>query len=191
MSSAASPVAASWSASAAARTSIHSNAGRMTWLFLSTATTVAEVESTPMPTIASAGTPDFWTAPRTEVMMHSHHSLGLCSARPDRGKVVFHSVATEASSLPSVSKTPARAPPVPMSMPSRYGPLVMAISCVGRPWGAGASLPVTPASPRHRAGSTPCTTSAHKSRTGGRTTSYFPVRVPQQPGLWCNSCPCR
>ena len=126
--SAESPVRASSSASAAARTSIHSRAGRRTLLFLSTATTVADVESTPMPAIASTATPAFSTAARTEATIQVHHSAGSCSALPDRGKSVLHSVATEASSFPSKSKTPARAPPVPISIPSRYGPSVIADS---------------------------------------------------------------
>ena len=117
--SAGSSARASASASSAARTSIHSRAGRRCWPSFVVATTVALVASTEMPAMASAGTLDFSSATRTDATTASHQVSGSCSARPGRGKDVFHSVEPRPLRPPAASKMAARAPPVPMSMPSR------------------------------------------------------------------------
>ena len=105
-----------------ARTSIHMMAGRRGRPWASVATTVAAVASTEMPAIWSAGTPLSSSAPRVARARHDHHSPGSCSAQPGCGCEVSNSTARKTAAEPWWSNRPTRTPPVPKSIPIRYGP---------------------------------------------------------------------
>src|SRR5687768_8473059 len=114
-------------------------AGRRCLSFSSIASTVLLMASTEMPTIASGEILLSSIAPFTAATRHDHHSSGSCSAQPGRGCSSVYSRSLKTSGAPSGSKIPTLAPPVPKSMPRRYGPSVITM-LLSRAWRIAASL---------------------------------------------------
>ena len=83
------------------------------------ASTVLLAASTEIPAISSAGTPLSSIAPCTASTSEDHHSSGSCSAQPGRGCCHENSRSVKTTGVPSGSKIPTLAPPVPKSMPMR------------------------------------------------------------------------
>src|SRR5215203_4594688 len=100
-------------------------AGRRCLSFSSIASTVLLVASTEMPTMSSGEIRLSSIAPFTAATRHDHHSSGSCSAQPGCGCFSEYSRSLKTSGVPSGSKIPTLAPPVPKSMPRRYGPSVI------------------------------------------------------------------
>src|SRR4029453_15131385 len=133
------PVSWARRAWSAARTSIHMMAGRRGRPSASAATTVEAVASTEMPAISAAGTPLSDRAPRVARARADHHSPGSCSAQPGRGWLVSSSTAENTAGEPWRSNSPTRTPPVPKSIPIRYGAWIMRA-----PFPAGSAASHTP-----------------------------------------------
>src|SRR5215208_4855901 len=66
-------------------------------------------------------------APFTAATREDHHSSGSCSAQPGRGCSSVYCRSLKTSGVPSGSKIPTLAPPVPKSMPRRYGPSAITV----------------------------------------------------------------
>src|SRR5215208_3462204 len=121
-------------------------AGRRCLAFSSMASTVLLIASTEMPTMSSGEMLLSSIAPFTAATRHDHHSSGSCSAQPGRGCSSVYSRSLKTSGTPSGSKIPTLAPPVPKSMPRRYGPSVitMLLSRAGPAWRIAAGFSLIP-----------------------------------------------
>src|SRR5215218_6404961 len=107
--------------------------------FSSIASTVLLMASTEMPAMSSGEILLSSIALLTAATRDDHHSSGSCSAQPGRGCKRVYSRSLKTSGVPSGSKMPTLAPPVPKSMPRRYGPSVITM-LLSRAWRIAAGL---------------------------------------------------